>query len=61
MGAETETNASNDDERLEKPLPERTGPRIAYSKITGYPYVTARPGVPKITSEEIREMLEDFP
>ena len=62
MDAETESNGSNErDNQLTTPLLERSGPRIAYSKVTGYPYVTARPGVPKITSEEIWEMLEDFP
>jgi hypothetical protein len=39
----------------------RTGPRIVYDEITGYPAVAARPGVPKITSEDVKRMLEDFP
>jgi len=36
-------------------------PRIAYREGSGYPYVRARPGVPKITSEDVKRMLEDFP
>jgi hypothetical protein len=35
--------------------------RIGYCEITGHTYVKAPPGARKITSEEIREMLEDFP
>ena len=41
---------------------ERTRPRVVYSKLTGLPVVTARPGQRKITSEEIYEELRNsFP
>jgi hypothetical protein len=36
---------------------ERTGPRVVYSRLTGLPVVTARPGARKVTSEEIYEIL----
>jgi hypothetical protein len=43
-------------------LPERTGPRVVYSKLTGLPVVTARPGERMVTSEEIYEELRgSFP
>ncbi len=38
-----------------------TDPRIAYREGSGYPYVRARPGEAKITSEDVKRMLEDFP
>jgi hypothetical protein len=42
--------------------PERTGPRVVYSKLTGLPVVTARPGERMVTSEEIYEELRgSFP
>ena len=41
--------------------PARTGPRVVIDKITGYPVVTARPGVPKLTTEDVKRLLEDFP
>ena len=61
MCAKFEPSASKQDDQEPDALPKRTGPRIAYSKVTGYPYVTARPGMPKITTEEVRKMLEEFP
>lgn len=60
MHAQIDSVALDDEEQLE-PLLERTGPRIAYCPITGYPYVTARPGQRQITVEEVKAMLEDFP
>ena len=47
-------------DRESQDVPERPD-RIGYCEITGHTYVKARPGVPKITSEEIKKMLEDFP
>jgi hypothetical protein len=45
----------------EKP-PERTEPRVGYSKLTGLPVITARPGERMVTSEEIYEELRgSFP
>jgi hypothetical protein len=61
MCTKFEPIASQEDDRESEILPERTKPRIAYSKVTGYPHVTARPGVPKVTSEDVKKMLEDFP
>ncbi len=45
----------------ENPYGERTGPRMVYDEITGYPVVTARPGAPMVTNEDIKRLLEDFP
>ena len=28
---------------------------------TGFPYVKSRPGAPMVTTEEIHDMLKDFP
>jgi AbrB family looped-hinge helix DNA binding protein len=36
-------------------------PRIIKDPITGLPALTAGPGAPKLTSEEVREILADFP
>jgi hypothetical protein len=54
----TDTADDNDDP---PEFAERTGPREIVSPITGYHVVTRRPGQRMITSEEIKEMLEDFP
>ncbi len=35
--------------------------RYAISPLTGFPIVKARPGQPRVTSEQIREWLADFP
>jgi hypothetical protein len=35
--------------------------RYAIDERTGLEYVKSRPGARKVTSEEIRELLEDFP
>jgi hypothetical protein len=40
---------------------ERIGPRIVIDKETGYPCVASRPGARKITPEDVKKMLEDFP
>lgn len=40
---------------------ERTGPRVVYDELTGHSVVTARPCAKKVTSEEVRAWLEDFP
>jgi hypothetical protein len=53
-------DSSNAIETLEEPGP-RTGPRVVYDEITGYPVVTARPGARKVTNEDVRRMLEGFP
>jgi hypothetical protein len=45
----------------EVPVPGYPYPRWMIDPETGYPCVRSRPGVPKITSEEVREMLKDFP
>jgi hypothetical protein len=39
----------------------RDGPRVVYDETTGYSFVTARPGEPMVTNEEIKRLLEDFP
>ena len=39
----------------------RLGPRIVIDKETGYPCVASRPGARKITPEDVKKMLEDFP
>jgi hypothetical protein len=36
-------------------------PRIVQDKLTGLPVVRARPGAPKITSEDVREIMANFP
>lgn len=36
-------------------------PRWAICPISGYPHVRSRPGARKVTNEEVREALEDFP
>jgi hypothetical protein len=41
--------------------PPRTGPRVVICEITGHPVVESRPGVPLVTDEEIKRLLEDFP
>ena len=45
----------------EVPVPGYPYPRWMIDPETGYPCVRSRLGVPKITSEEVREMLKDFP
>ena len=40
---------------------EHLGPRIVIDKDTGYPCVASRPGARKITPEDVKKMLEDFP
>ena len=51
----------NEPEETENPYGERTGPRVVIDEITGYPVVTARPGAPLVTNEDVRRELEDFP
>lgn len=54
------TEAPNEvDDSLE--FGEQTGPREVICPITGYHVVARRPGQRMITTEEIKEMLEDFP
>jgi len=36
-------------------------PRIIKDPITGMDVLTLGPGAPKITSEQVRKLLEDFP
>ncbi len=40
---------------------EYDGPRVVRDEITGLSVVRGRPGQRKITSEEVRALLEDFP
>jgi hypothetical protein len=61
MSSEDPTTTPRDTVQTGEPLAERTGPRVVYDKVTGYPVVTARPGTPIVTNEEVRKMLEDFP
>jgi hypothetical protein len=35
--------------------------RIVKSKVTGLPVIVSPPGTPLLTSERVRELLEDFP
>lgn len=42
-------------------MPDELQGRFARDLVTGLPYVRARPGAPKVTSEMIRKELEDFP
>jgi bifunctional DNA-binding transcriptional regulator/antitoxin component of YhaV-PrlF toxin-antitoxin module len=35
--------------------------RIIKDPITGFPVLTAGPGAPKLTSEQVAEILADFP
>ena len=46
------------------PTPRRTGapkPAIVRDPITGLPVLTAGRGAPALTSEQVREILSDFP
>ena len=61
MNSEDPTTTPRDAVETDEPLAERTGPRVIYDEVTGYPVVTARPGAPMVTNEEVRRMLEDFP
>jgi hypothetical protein len=61
MNSEDPTTTPRDTLETDEPLAERTGPRVVYDEVTGYPVVTARPGAPMVTDEEVRRMLEDFP
>jgi hypothetical protein len=36
-------------------------PKIVTDPITGFAALTAGPGAPKLTSEEVAEILKDFP
>ena len=40
---------------------EYAAPRIVIDEETGFPCVTSRPGARKITAEDVKKMLEDFP
>jgi hypothetical protein len=40
---------------------EHAGPRIVIDEETGSPCVASRPGARKITAEDVKKMLEDFP
>jgi hypothetical protein len=53
-------DSGNTNETPDEPGP-RSGPRVVYDEVTGYPVVTARPGARKVTNEDVRGMLEDFP
>jgi hypothetical protein len=61
MTTDNPATTSNEPTETENPHSERTGPRVVYDEITGYPVVTARPGAPMVTNEDIKRLLEDFP
>ena len=55
------SHVPEDDDDTPPIYPPRTGPRVVICEITGHPVVSAQPGAPPITSEEIKKLLEDFP
>lgn len=55
------SRVSEEDDDIPPIYPPRTGPRVVICEITGHPVVAARPGVPPVTDEEIKRLLEDFP
>jgi hypothetical protein len=61
MNPDNPATTQNEPEEIENPYGERTGPRVVIDEITGYPVVTARPGAPLVTNEDVRRELEDFP
>ena len=61
MKTEDISGASDDANEGQSEPGERPEPRVVIDEITGYPVVRARPGVPKITTEDVKRMLEDFP
>jgi hypothetical protein len=61
MNPDSPTTTQNEPEETKNPYGERTGPRVAYDETTGYSYVTARPGAPLVTNEDVKRELEDFP
>lgn len=61
MCARFEDDALEDDDRKPETLPKRTGPREVIRPITGHRVVARRPGKRSITTEDIEEMLEEFP
>jgi hypothetical protein len=61
MNPDNPATTQNEPEETENPYGERTGPRVVIDEITGYPVVTARPGAPLVTNEDVRRELEDFP
>ena len=61
MTSDNPDTKPNDATETENPYGERNGPRVVYDETTGYSFVTARPGEPMITNEEIKRLLEDFP
>ena len=40
---------------------EYAGPRVVIDEETGFPCVASRPDARKITAEDVKKMLEDFP
>ena len=59
MTAETPDPLStpNEPPETDHPYGERTGPRVVYDEITGYSVVTARPGAPLVTNEDVKRLL----
>jgi hypothetical protein len=47
--------------RVEEARAPEVESRYAISPISGFEYVKARPGQRRVTSEEIYELLKDFP
>ncbi len=55
-------NTETDLQRVEPETSEtELDSRYAISPLSGFLYVKARPGQPRVTSEQIREWLADFP
>ena len=55
------SRVSEEDDDIPPIYPPRTGPRVVICEITGHPVVSAQPGAPPVTDEEIKRLLEDFP
>jgi hypothetical protein len=45
----------------EKTAPGETTAHIEICELTGFPVIVSPLGTPLMTSEEVRELLEDFP
>jgi hypothetical protein len=61
MTTDNPATTPNEPTETENLYGERTGPRVVCDETTGYSFVTARPGAPLVTNEEIKRLLEDFP
>jgi AbrB family looped-hinge helix DNA binding protein len=54
-------NARSKKARRRMRKPPTSNPKIITDPITGYPVLTAGPGAPMLTNEEVAEILADFP